>query len=1492
MSDVNVGSATFFVRGNTAHGTNAVNQFTGSLSQLERATATNWWGLQNLGMAFAALPAAVGVGVAAAVKSSIAWQDAMADVERTTGLAGQQLSDLEEDLFEIGRNKPVATVEIAGIAEAAGALGVAETDFAAFTAVVADLDATTDLTADSASTNLARIAAMTGVTGAGFDNLGSSIMQTGISTAATETDIVNLANRISGVAGVVGLTADEVVALAAATRSAGVQSEAGGTAIQKTFLDIYTAVKEGGDQLELWAKVAGQSSEQFRTAFEQDAAGAFLGVVQGLERLSSSGVNIVGVLEELGITEQRQLRTLFQLAQAEGSVTNENVRLSKILGISNAAFEDGNTLQEAAKKRYQTTGAQIQILRNQLFELGTVIGDVFIRPMSLAVGWLGNFINGLRVLPGPIKVIVGSFIGLSTVIMGLIAAALLIGARIIIAVGAIKQLQMAAIGGSSGAGQLAVALDRAAVANRNFTVSAQAASLAALRQQQVMLAAANAFSFMAGGVQSGSQILNNYNAGVHGAATGTSRLTTWAMRGAKGIGYLTAAMTLLTIATTIYGQKQAEAAAKLAKAQEPNKQLTKLLRDQSGEADKNAAAWTRNAIQKAKIADSAKKLGFSEKQLSEIIQGTASDKTYENFTRRVSRANDDGSDSARRLGQEVVNLQKSYAGSVQEAGVLVGANGQIIGSNDELIDSFGDVGKAADEERDRLAGIAQAHLDYVNSQMDLLQANMDLRDAERELASAREAAEKRAEAIADAELDLRRARRSQAAALRDLEEAERDVNRARRESAEKVKDAEEDLQDARDRHSDLIDSIHEKEEELAKLRRGPEIEELEKATLALAKAQDKLGDSHQAVADAEWQLQYLREEGASARDIQDAEEALSDARLDVQEATQDVNDAENELQELRDGTERAERIAELEEEIARARRDALRSTRDIQDRERALAEARSRHAANTDYIEAQDRLVEAQGRVQDAIDETKEKELELANLRRGSLAEEAEQKQLDYTRALFAVAEANAEARKQQMLMRGETVDAGDEARILAEELERVAASAPDQASRKALQDYANILRGAPAVPDGGGGGDLPPMDMDTGAAVGGLDELNGKLDELQENIEETPSIWEFILGGLGGGAGVGGLAGGAIGMAIGGPIGAIVGVILGSIIGGLIEKFWPQITGFFKSIGKWIVGPGKNIMLGALLSFFLGPLGLVIGLFHEQIWEAMKDMWGVIERFFTETLPRWGSTLWSFFSAIPGTIGRVVPIVLGAIGRFIGRIISTLVGAGARVSNAVIGWFTRLPGNIWRAAAGVFSTVYRLGENVISNIVNGIGRMVRNLWSFFWNLPNNIWNAVSGLWRTMGNIGHDIVVGLWNGLVGMGRWLWDRIWDWIRDVIPGPIRRVLGIDSPSKLMMGYGEDVVKGLAMGIEANKRMVSVASEDLAKAAYIKPGGVDWSALTGTPSPVAAYAAGGFGDAGGGNTTVINEGDFNLEAHTDADPEEIIGEWAFQKRVRLNR
>lgn len=362
-------------------------------ARIAAQTRQSW---ENLGAAATKGGLVIAAGLGFAVKAAIDWESAWAGVTKTVDGSAEQLGALEGQLRAMARTLPASHTEIAAVAEAAGQLGIKTADVAGFTRVMIDLGETTNLTADEAATSLAQFMNIMGTSASEVSNLGSAIVSLGNNGASTERDIVAMGMRIAAAGKAAGMSETDVLGFASALSSVGVEAEAGGTAISMSFTQIGNAVRKGGDDLELIARTAGMTSEQFQTAWGQNAAGAMESFVTGLGRMQASGQDARGVLDDLGMTGIRQSDSLMRLALA-GDLLGES------LSNSSSAWDANSALAEEAAKRYSTTESQIKIAWNNIKDAAIDAGAALLPIVSQIVEGAAGIARGFAAIPEPLR---------------------------------------------------------------------------------------------------------------------------------------------------------------------------------------------------------------------------------------------------------------------------------------------------------------------------------------------------------------------------------------------------------------------------------------------------------------------------------------------------------------------------------------------------------------------------------------------------------------------------------------------------------------------------------------------------------------------------------------------------------------------------------------------------------------------------------------------------------------------------------------------------------------------------------------------------------------------------------------------------------------------------------------------------------------------------------------------------------------------------------
>lgn len=303
-----------------------------------------------------------------AADAAIDFEASMAAVRRTVGLTEEETADMGDVFKELSTQIPVTTDALAQVASTAGQLGIAKENIVEFTTVMAKLEASTDLTADSAATLLAQFANIAGTSD--YERLGATVADLGDASATTASRIVEMSQGMAAVGNIAGMSAADILGIAAALGSTGTQAQAGATAMNTLVQNITKATAKGGDKLKAFAKVAGMSAGEFKVAWEQDAASALGSVIEGINDFERNGKEAALVLEDLGISNARQQKAVLSLSTAEYSLSDAVVQANK-------AWDDNTALEEKAGIMTDTAKAKIEMLKNAVNNLGIEIGDAF-----------------------------------------------------------------------------------------------------------------------------------------------------------------------------------------------------------------------------------------------------------------------------------------------------------------------------------------------------------------------------------------------------------------------------------------------------------------------------------------------------------------------------------------------------------------------------------------------------------------------------------------------------------------------------------------------------------------------------------------------------------------------------------------------------------------------------------------------------------------------------------------------------------------------------------------------------------------------------------------------------------------------------------------------------------------------------------------------------------------------------------------------------------
>ena len=364
-------------------------------------------------MLYMTMPAVAGMGTA--IKSSIDWEQALAGVAKTTNMSGSELNKMGNEITKMSNTMPFAATEIAGVAEAAGQLGIKKQDITSFTRTMMNLGVATNLTADEAATEFARFANAANMPIKDVDRLGSTVVALGNSTATTEKEIVEMAQRLAGAGAQAGFSSDEIMSVSAAMSSVGIEAEAGGTAMTQIWNKMTKAVAEGGDTLDSFAKTAGVSGKEFAQIWENNPSKALSMFVKGLGETEGGAKGVLKALDDVGIKGIREADTIRRMA-------NNHQVLDKALKTGSEGWKENSTLTDEANIRYETMGSKLKMLKNTFINFARTIGDAVAPIVSFLADKLTGLFEHLQGTSNATKIAIAAFTLLGVAIPPLIVA--------------------------------------------------------------------------------------------------------------------------------------------------------------------------------------------------------------------------------------------------------------------------------------------------------------------------------------------------------------------------------------------------------------------------------------------------------------------------------------------------------------------------------------------------------------------------------------------------------------------------------------------------------------------------------------------------------------------------------------------------------------------------------------------------------------------------------------------------------------------------------------------------------------------------------------------------------------------------------------------------------------------------------------------------------------------------------------------------------------
>ena len=327
----------------------------------------------------------------------LAYDEAMTDAMKTTGLTKDEITDLSDKLK--GIDTKTAQNELLGLVRAGGKLGISgQEDLLGFAraanqinvALSEDLggDAEAAITEVGKMVDVFKLKDEFGIEKAML-KVGSAINELGAASTANEGYIVNFSGRLAGIAPNAKISIDNVMGLAATLDSLHQQAETSATAVGQTITKMF-------EKTDSFAKIAGMSLKDFSELLNTDVNEAFIRVLEGMSKGGDGGMKaITEAMGEMSLNGSRAIQVL-------GSLANSTETLRQQQLVAAEAFNEGTSITNEYDLKNNSLTATLEKQRKALLATSVEIGEKVNPLMSESLVIVNSGLKVVSSLIGPV----------------------------------------------------------------------------------------------------------------------------------------------------------------------------------------------------------------------------------------------------------------------------------------------------------------------------------------------------------------------------------------------------------------------------------------------------------------------------------------------------------------------------------------------------------------------------------------------------------------------------------------------------------------------------------------------------------------------------------------------------------------------------------------------------------------------------------------------------------------------------------------------------------------------------------------------------------------------------------------------------------------------------------------------------------------------------------------------------------------------------------
>jgi len=350
------------------------------------------------------------------------YEKGLINVRKTTDMTAQEMEQFEATFDRLLKTmsgvRPGQMLDIAGVA---GQMGIRGADtIAEFSRIMGELSiAAPTVQGEHGAQIISRLLTITREGIQAADTFTDVLVELGNTTAATESEILDLASRIGQATAQFKLGSTAILGLAAAAAELNFRPELFGTAMGRVFIQLNDAVINNTKGMQRLAEMTGITREEFQKMLETHPENALLVFLQVVRDMRDEGQSITNFMRDFNLTGIETLSVVGAASQ------NLDVFRKKQMDASRARQED-----IARTKEYQNAIQGLSAQWDGLVSSATVLtkqlGSALAPAAKAVVEGLRELVNwaseAFAALPDNAKKVVAVMVTLGPAVMGVATA--------------------------------------------------------------------------------------------------------------------------------------------------------------------------------------------------------------------------------------------------------------------------------------------------------------------------------------------------------------------------------------------------------------------------------------------------------------------------------------------------------------------------------------------------------------------------------------------------------------------------------------------------------------------------------------------------------------------------------------------------------------------------------------------------------------------------------------------------------------------------------------------------------------------------------------------------------------------------------------------------------------------------------------------------------------------------------------------------------------